>query len=148
MHPQVLRALASGGHGSRVLISDFNFAHATNRGPNAEVVYANFAPGLVRAVPILELIAASVPIESAAVIAPARHGRYAVSGDPPVWAEFRRVLAEHAGHTIVLDELERFAFYAAASSPEVCLTIATGETAFYSCLLLTIGAIPPDQLPG
>ena len=31
----VLRALASGGHGSKVLISDGNYPHWTRKGPGA-----------------------------------------------------------------------------------------------------------------
>lgn len=145
IHPEILGALASAGHGSKILISDFNYAHAPLLGPNATLVFANFAPQLMPAVPILELIAAAVPIESASVMAPARSGPYAVEGDPPVWSDYRRVLGERADYRGEFDELERFAFYEAASDSNVCLTVATGETAYYACLLLTIGAFQPDM---
>ena len=48
-----------------------------------------------------------------------------------------------AGHSsgVKLRSLERFKFYEEASSPDVCLTIATGEDRIYANLLLTIGVI-------
>ncbi|USO00358.1 MAG: RbsD or FucU transport [Phycisphaeraceae bacterium] len=143
VHPELLAALAAAGHGSRILISDFNYPHATRLGPNAQLVFANFAPGLVRATDILACIAQSVPIEAAGVMQPATSGPYAVPSEPEVWADFRAILARHAGFTDELERIERFAFYEAGSAPDVCLTIATGETSYYANILLTIGAIPP-----
>ena len=42
---------------------------------------------------------------------------------------------------IELQRIERFDFYELASSPDVCLTIATGEQRIYSNLLLTVGVV-------
>ena len=41
--------------------------------------------------------------------------------------------------TSMLDE--RFAFHDAAGTPDVCLTIATGDQRIYANLLLTIGVV-------
>ncbi len=138
-HPEVLAALAGAGHGSRVLVSDFNYPHATRLGPNAALVFANFAPGLVRATDILGCLAASVPIEAAVVMSPGEG-----APDPAVWEEYRRVLAERGSVAEPLERLSRHEFYGVASGPDLCLTIATGETSLYANILLTIGAIAPD----
>ena len=42
-----------------------------------------------------------------------------------------------------LEEIERFKFYEVAGTPDVCLTIATGEQRIYANLLLTIGVVKP-----
>jgi L-fucose mutarotase len=139
-HPQILAALARAGHGSRVLISDGNFPHWTKRGPNAEVVYLNLAPGLPTVTDVLNVIIAAIPIEAAAVMETAKSGPHAMVADPPVWANFRDALksTDCRGE---LQRIERFAFYDAATTPDVCLTIATGEQQIYANLLLTIGVV-------
>jgi L-fucose mutarotase len=139
-HPQILAALARAGHGSRVLISDGNYPHWTARGPNAEVVYLNLSPGLPGASDVLKVLTAAIPIEAAAVMATNKTGPYAMTSDPDIWAEFRALLKDtDCGGE--LEEIERFAFYAAAGAPDVCLTIATGEQRIYANLLLTIGVV-------
>lgn len=138
IHPEMLRALGRCGHGSKVLISDGNYPHATAAGPNAAVVYLNLSPGVVGALDVLRALVSAVPIEAAAVMATLKEGPYAMTQDPPIWAEFRGVLgATDCGGR--LEEIERFAFYGAAGSPEVGLVIATGETQIYANLLLTLG---------
>jgi len=140
IHPQILEALARSGHGSKVLISDGNYPHWTRRGPNAQVVYLNLAPGIPTVSDVLGALVGTIPIEAAAIMDTLKTGPYAMSEDPPVWAEFRSILGE-AGVAVELSRLERFEFYEAASSPDVCLTIATGEQRIYANLLLTIGVV-------
>jgi L-fucose mutarotase len=140
LHPQILAALARAGHSSRVLISDGNYPHWTRRGPNAEVVYLNLSPGIPTVTDVLKALAGTIPIEAAAVMDYARTGPYALKEDPSIWAEFKRVFAETQSD-LELTRIERFAFYDAAGSPDVCLTIATGEQRIYANLLLTIGVV-------
>lgn len=40
-----------------------------------------------------------------------------------------------------LTRIARFTFYEAASGPDVCLTIATGQQRIYANLLLPIGVV-------
>jgi len=131
LHPQILAALARAGHGSKVLISDGNYPHWTRRGPNAEVVYLNLAPGL---------LLSAIPVEAAEVMDYARTGPYALQQDPPIWNEFRQILHDN-NVDVELTKIERMAFYEAAGTKEVCLTIATGEQRIYANLLLTIGVV-------
>lgn len=132
LHPEILAALAGGGHGAQVLIADGNYPSSTHAAPNARRVYLNLAPGTVSATEVLRVIAAAIPIESAQVMQPA-DGR-----DAPIFTEFRTLLPG-----LTLEPLERFAFYAQSSVPETCLVIATGEQRIYANILLTIGVIPP-----
>jgi L-fucose mutarotase len=138
LHPQITAALARSGHSSKVLITDGNFPHWTRRGPNAEVVYLNLSPGLPTVTQVLDVLLTAIPVEAAETMDYARSGPYALASDPPVWAEFEQSL-KAAGLAVALSPVERFAFYDLAMSPDVCLTIATGEQRIYSNLLLTIG---------
>ncbi len=140
IHPQILAALGRAGHSSKILISDGNYPHHTKRGPNADLVFLNFAPGMMNVTDVLSGIANTVPIELAEVMEPARTGAYAMKSDPPIFDDFRRILkARNAA--LDLTKLERFAFYEAAGSKDVTLTIATGEQKIYANILLTIGVV-------
>ena len=142
LHPQINSALGKSGHGSKVLISDGNYPHWTTRGPNAEVVYLNLAPGHLTVTDVLKVLLSAIPIEAAEVMDYARTGPYALKEDPPIWNEFRQALHD-AKLDVELAKIERFRFYDAAGQPEVCLTIATGEQRIYANLLLTIGVVKP-----
>lgn len=132
LHPEILYALGSAGHGSQILISDGNYPHATKSNPSAERVYLNLCPGVLNVTDVLKVIAGAVPIEAAHVMATADRS------EPPIWDEFRALLP---GQTLV--PLGRFNFYEAASEPDVALVIATGEQRIYANILLTIGVVPP-----
>jgi len=144
LHPHILAACARAGHGSKVLISDGNYPHSTKKGPNAELVYLNLAPGLVTVTDVLKVLVRAIPIEKAEVMDYAKTGPYALEEDPPIWNEFRAVLKEN-GASGDLVKVERFAFYDAAGTKDVCLTVATGEQRIYANLLLTIGVVRPAQ---
>lgn len=144
LHPQITAALARAGHGSKVLISDGNYPHWTRRGPNAEVVYLNLAPGILGVTDVLKVLLTAIPVESAAVMETAKIGPNAMKEDPPIWADFLQILHD-AGADVDLERIERHKFYEAAGTPDVCLTIATGEARIYANLLLTIGVVKPKK---
>jgi len=143
IHPQILEALGRAGHGSQIVITDGHFPASTKLGPNATLVPLNLSPGIVSATQVLEAISASIAIESAAVMAYATTGPYALKEDPPIWAEFRSIL-KGGGFDGALTEIERFDFYDAAATDDVALTIQTGEQRIYANLLLTIGVRMSD----
>ena len=132
LHPEILYALGTAGHGSRVLISDGNYPHTTGSNPAATRVFLNFAPGVLTVTEILKVIAQAIPVESVSVMATAD------GSEPPIWSEFRDILPENT-----LESLERFAFYDAASKDNVALVIASGEQRIYANILLTIGVVMP-----
>lgn len=130
VHPEILAALGSAGHGSRVLIADGHYPFTTAAGPNAVHVFLNLAPGKLTVTEVLEVLADAIPIEAASVMQPPPE-----LGTPEIFAEFERLLP---GGTPI-EPLDRFAFYDAAKTEDVALVIATGEQRTYANLLLTIG---------
>jgi L-fucose mutarotase len=140
IHPQILSVLGRAGHGGKILIADGNYPFSTRRGPNAELVFLNLAPGILGVTDVLTALLTVVPVEEALVMAPNRTGPYAMKSDPPIFAEFARLLKK-AAPDLDLKKVDRFAFYDAASTPEICLTIATAEQRIYANLLLTIGVV-------
>jgi L-fucose mutarotase len=133
IHPEILAALAAAGHGSQVLISDGNFPHATATPPGARRVYLNLSPGRVTSTEVLEAVAATVPLEAAAVMRP--HDADA----PAVLDEYRALLPPD----LPVEVVERMAFYELTRRPEVTLAVATGDQRLYANVLLTIGYIDP-----
>jgi len=144
LHPQILHALARAGHGAKVLISDGNYPHWPKHGPNAEVVFLNLAPGQLLVTDVLKALLSATPIEKAEVMDYAKSGPNSLSADPPIWNEFRQLLHDNAAD-LELEKIERFKFYDAAGTPEVCLTVATGDQRIYANLLLTIGVVKPPK---
>ena len=141
LHPQILAALGRAGHSSKILIADGNYPFATKRGPNAELVQLNFAPGLLSVTQILTGILDTVPIELFEVMEPNKTGPYAMKDDPAIFNDFRDILRTKGYGEFDLTKIERFAFYEAAGTKDVALTIATGEQRIYANILLTIGVV-------
>ena len=133
LHPEILAALGSMGHGSRILIADGNYPFVTKSSPDATIVYLNLAPDVLNVIDVLRPLLQSVPVEA-----------YAVMDTPPdmekphIFKEFEALLVN-----IPETRLDRFSFYDAASEPDTALVIATGERRVYANILLTIGVIPP-----
>jgi L-fucose mutarotase len=138
IHPEILAALAAAGHGSQVLISDGNFPHATATPPTARRVYLNLSPGRVTATEVLEAIAATAPLEAAAVMRPDD------ADAPPMLEEFRALLPQGTPVEVV----ERFAFYDLARGRDVALVVATGDQRLYANVLLTLGYVDPAASSG
>ena len=147
LHPELLRALAAAGHGAKVLLADGNYPLSVKSPPAAARIYLNLAPGIVTVTDVLDALVDTVPIEAAEVMVPD-------SGpEPPIFAEFRRILARATtlravapggGAPDQLRTMDRFTFYDAASAPDVAVAVATGERRIYANLLLTIGVVPPE----
>ena len=64
IHPEINAILARAGHSSKVLIADGNYPAASARGPNAELVRLNLAPGLVTVNQVLKVLVTAIPIEA------------------------------------------------------------------------------------
>ncbi len=130
-HRPTLSALASLGHGSKVLVADGNYPFATAMNPRAELVHLNWRPGLLDVDEVLTTLLDAVPFEAATVMTP--------PPDAPVAAhdEYRRIL----GPDVPLGTLDRFAFYDAVRAPETGLVIATGDQRSHANLLLEVGFV-------
>jgi L-fucose mutarotase len=138
IHPQICAALARAGHHSKVLNADGNYPAATKRGPHAELVHLNLAPGVVTCNQVLNALVGAIPIEAAHTMMVENSGPYRIDGDPPVWRDYANTL-QAAGLQVSLEPLEKWAFYDAVCTPDHALTIQTGDQQRYANLLLTIG---------
>jgi L-fucose mutarotase len=135
LHPAILAALASAGHGAKVLIADGNYPLATRSNPAAERVFLNLAPGVLTVAEVLRVLADAIPIEAAQGMMPDE------GPEPPVLREYREILPTGLG----LQTVGRFEFYEAARQSDTALAIATGDQRLYANLLLTIGVVPPES---
>jgi L-fucose mutarotase len=138
IHPKINEILGRAGHHGKVLIADGNYPASTTLGPNAELVSLNLSPGLVNCTQVLEALVTAIPIEAANTMMYEKTGPYALDADPPVWAEYRRVLKQ-AGLALELLPIEKWAFYEAVNTPSHVLTIQTADQQRFANLLLTIG---------
>lgn len=131
LHPEILQALGSSGHGAQVLIADGNYPFSTGAPPGARRVYLNLARNMLCTIDVLKVLAESVAIEKATVMLPAE-------GEVlEIFQEFADVL----GAGIPFTKLKRFEFYDEAKSDATCLVIATGESRRFANILLTLGVV-------
>ncbi|MBI4977253.1 MAG: transporter [Spirochaetes bacterium] len=140
-HPDILSVLARAGHLATVLISDGNYPHSTKPDPRAPVVWANFMKGVIGGADALTMVASLVPVESVTVMEPERTGSYAMHDDPPIWAEYRNILKQHAGFTGEFTGLQKPEFNMRVNDANLCLVIATAEQAIFANILVTIGVV-------
>ena len=134
-HPQILQALGSAGHGSKVLIADGNYPFSTGSNPAADHVFLNLARGFAPVDQVLEVLTDAISIEAASVMMPAD------GIEVPIFEAFRKILPSE----VELEYLERFTFYDTARGRDVALVIATGEQRIYANILLTVGVVPQDD---
>jgi L-fucose mutarotase len=129
IHPQILGALASSGHFSKVLIADGNFPTATVPNPAAKVVFLNLAPGMLKTTDILEVLLEVIPVQDATVMLPPEPQK--------LHEEYKRMLPED----IRFQMLKREEFYDAIRSHQTSLVIASGDKRRFANILLTIGVV-------
>jgi len=129
VHPPLLEALASSGHGSGVLIADGNYPYLTATGPGVRLIHLNLRPGLLDVTSVLDAVLTVVNVESATVMQP----------PDGVAAPAQDAFARLLGGDVPFERVDRFAFYDRVRSPDVGVVIATGDERLYGNLLLTIG---------
>lgn len=138
IHPEISAVLARAGHHAQVLIADGNYPASTKKGPNATLVSLNLRPGLVTVAQVLETLLASVPVDAVYTMGVPPDDPYAIHGDPPVWADYHRIVSQSSQAAIVTP-IEKWKFYEAVQSPDHVLTIQTGDQALWANVLLTLG---------
>ena len=138
LHPEILRIVARAGHHAKILIADGNYPASTKRGPNAELVCLNLAPGIVTVVQVLRALLETVPIDHVNTMGIPADDPYAPAGEPPVWEEYRAALAE-ARLEAPLEPILKWDFYEHVASPDHILTIQTGDQSLWANVLLTLG---------
>jgi L-fucose mutarotase len=138
IHPKINEILGRAGHHAKILIADGNYPVSTKKGPNAELVCLNLSPGVVTVAQALAAVISAIPLEAANTMGYEKTGPYALMEDPPVWDEFRRILAA-AGLNLKLAPIEKWDFYTAVGTPDHVLTIQTADQQRFANLLLTVG---------
>ena len=138
IHPEILRIIARAGHHSKILIADGNYPASTKRGPNAELVCLNLAPGVLTVAQVLRALLSAVPVDHVNTMGIPPDDPYAQQGEPPVWKEFRAVIAE-SGSALKLEPILKWYFYKHVESPDHVLTIQTADQALWGNVLLTMG---------
>jgi L-fucose mutarotase len=138
IHPEINAVLARAGHHAKVLIADGNYPCSTKKGPNAQIVHLNLSPGCVTVAQVLDAVLSAAPVDVVNTMGIPPDDSYAQAGEPPVWAEFRRVVAT-SGIPAKLEPILKWDFYQHVESPDHILTIQTGDQALWANVLLTLG---------
>jgi len=98
----------------------------------------NLMPGLITCEQALRAVLSAVPIDQVNTMGIPADDPYAKFGEPPVWAEYQKILKE-AGLALKLEPILKHEFYKAVESLDHVLTIQTGDQALWANVLLTIG---------
>ena len=138
IHPKINEVIGRAGHHGKILIADGNYPASSTLGPNAELVSLNLSPGLVTCTQVLQALVTAIPIEVANTMMYETEGPYALSEDPPVWAQYRDVFKK-ANLALELEPIEKWDFYDAVNTKDHVLTIQTADQQRFANLLLSIG---------
>ena len=138
IHPKINEVLGRAGHHAKILIADGNYPASSAIGPKAELISLNLMPGVVNCTQVLQALLSAIPIEAANTMMYETTGPYALTEDPPVWAEYRQALSD-AKLALQLEPIEKWAFYKAVDTKDHVLTIQTADQQRFANLLLTVG---------
>lgn len=138
IHPQINEVLARAGHHGKILIADGNYPSSSKKGPNAELVSLNLMPGIVNCTQVLQAVLSAIPVDCINTMMYETTGPYALAADPPVWADYRRVIRE-SGLQLELEPIPKWDFYKAVETPDHVLTIQTADQQRFANILLSIG---------
>ena len=138
IHPQINEIIGRAGHHSKILIADGNYPSSSKKGPHAEIVCLNLMPGVLTCAQVLEAILSAVPIDEINTMMYTQDDPYALDADPPVWDDYRKVIAD-AGLDLELKPIDKWDFYDAVATPDHVLTVQTADRQRYANILLSIG---------
>jgi len=128
----LLAILSDMGHGDEIVLADANFPAASIARRLVRL------PGLT-ATDVLTAVLSVLPLDdfvdrpAAAMDAPGEH--------PAIYPEYEAILKKAAGRPIVLEPVERFAFYDRAKAAYA--VVATGELRLYANIILKKGVLRP-----
>lgn len=138
IHPRLNEIIGRAGHHAKILIADGNYPASSKKGPNAEVVCMNLMPGVITCAQALKAVLSAVPIDAINTMGYETEGPYALSEDPPVWEEYRKVIRD-SGESLTLEPIEKWAFYDAVATADHVLTIQTADQQRFANILLSVG---------
>ena len=96
-------------------------------------------PGVVTCTQVLEALLSAIPIEAANTMMYETTGPYALTEDPPVWAQYRRRHPGRPGVEAGTEADREVGVLQAVATPDHVLTIQTADQQRFANLLLTIG---------
>jgi L-fucose mutarotase len=132
--PDLIFALRAMGHGDEIAIVDGNYP-AESAGPDvARIDGAN-------ATDVLDAVLSVMPLDDYAPEACWCMDPGPGVEEPPIFAQFRAIIAKYESASFKLTAMERFAFYAKASGG--FSIVATGEPRLYGNIILKKGVIRP-----
>ena len=136
LSPDLIYALRAMGHGDELTIVDANYP-ASSSGPDVVRLDA------VSTTAALDAILSVMPLDDFVPDAcwamnPVEKG----AKEPPIFSEFREIIAKREGGNFKLATLERFKFYERAQ--DSFAIVATGERRLYGNIILKKGIIRPD----
>jgi len=131
--PALLRVLAEMGHGDELVISDANFP-ARTMGKRLVRADGDNAVDLLKA--ILTLFPLDTYVTAPAVV---MQRVDKPTEDAPVYGEFQEALNKAEGHSVVMEKIERFAFYERAK--KAFAVVSTGESRLYGNIIIKKGVI-------
>ena len=137
----LLYALRRMGHGDEIAVVDTNF-------PAASVAMSTVVgePILMAGVPAARAVEAILSVMPLDTFVPDPAARMEVVGDPnaipPVQREVQQAVDRAAGKHVLLQGVERFAFYERAKN--AFAIVPTGERRFYGCFIFKKGVVPPE----
>jgi L-fucose mutarotase len=132
--PDLIFALRAMGHGDEITIVDGNYP-AESAGPDvARIDGAN-------ATDVLDAVLSVMPLDDYAPEACWCMDPGPGVEEPPIFAQFRAIIAKYESASFTLKPIERFAFYAKASGS--FSIVATGEPRLFGNIILKKGVIRP-----
>jgi len=138
IHPEINAILGRCGHHAKILLADGHYPASTKKGPNAQVISLNLTPGVITVAQALRAVLSAVPVDIVNTMGIPADDPYAKFGEPPVWQEFKQILAE-GGASLKLEPILKWDFYKAVESPDHVLTIQTADQALWANVLLSVG---------
>jgi L-fucose mutarotase len=133
LSPDLMHALLSMGHGDEIVLADGNFpgpSHAKQLIRADGLGVCTLLEAIVRFFPLDEFVEDHAVVM--AVVDPK-------APEPPIWEEFRRLLAEGEGRAVTLTAIPREVFYERARRA-FCI-VSSSESALYANLLLKKGVV-------
>lgn len=134
---QLLSVLARMGHGDEIVLADANFPSAAIAKCGPELVPSDGHSNITILTAVLKLLPLDAYVTAPAAIMGKTEKDHALK--TPIVDQFQLVLNAAEGKKVLIEEVERFAFYERAK--KAFAVVATGETALYGNIILKKGVI-------
>ena len=133
------------GHGDTIVIADGNFPAKSTANANSALFIPAYGLG---AAEILNAILTLLPLDkydpkSAFQVMQVVPNDTNSVNHPEIWDVFSKVVSDHEGDWLKMEEVERFEFYERAK--KAFAVVATSEAAIYANVILKKGVIQPGK---